>query len=53
MPQGLTIALSKGKLLGPVLHLLRQAGYDSPGLSTDSRKLMFSCTSQNAIAPIA
>ncbi len=49
MPQGLTIALSKGKLLGPVLHLLKQAGYDSPGLSTESRKLMFPCSSQRAM----
>ena len=49
MPQGLTIALSKGKLLGPVLQLLKQAGYDSPGLSTESRKLMFACTSQSAM----
>jgi ATP phosphoribosyltransferase len=48
VPQGLTIALSKGKLLGPVLHLLKQAGYDSPGLSTESRKLMFACSSQQA-----
>ncbi len=47
-PQGLTIALSKGKLLGPVLHLLKQAGYYSPGLSVESRKLMFHCSSQNA-----
>lgn len=47
-PQGLTIALSKGKLLEPVLHLLKQAGYHSPGLSAESRKLVFACSSQNA-----
>ena len=47
-PQGLTIALSKGKLLGPVLHLLKQAGYYSPGLSAESRKLMFACSSKDA-----
>ena len=46
--QGLTIALPKGKLLGPVLHLLKQAGYHSPGLSVESRKLTFACSSQNA-----
>jgi ATP phosphoribosyltransferase len=46
--QGLTIALSKGKLLGPVLHLLKQAGYHSPGLSTESRKLVFACSSNDA-----
>ena len=45
--QGLTIALSKGKLLGPVLHLLKQAGYYSPGLSTESRKLVFACSSKD------
>lgn len=45
---GLTIALSKGKLLGPVLQLLRQAGYYSPGLSNESRKLMFPCSSKEA-----
>ena len=46
--RGLTIALSKGKLLGPVLHLLKQAGYYSPGLSTESRKLVFACSSNDA-----
>ncbi|MCE3223059.1 MAG: hisG [Nitrospira sp.] len=47
-PRCLTLALSKGKLLGPVLHLLKQAGYDCPGLSVESRKLMFACSSQPA-----
>ena len=47
-PQGLTMALSKGKLLGPVLHLLKQAGYECPGLSAESRKLMFTCSSKDA-----
>jgi len=46
--QGLTIALSKGKLLAPVLHLLKQAGYYSPGLSVESRKLVFACSSKYA-----
>jgi len=47
-PKGLTIALSKGKLLGPVLQLMKQAGYDSPGLSTESRKLVFDCAGNDA-----
>ncbi len=42
--QGLTIALSKGKLLGPTLQCLRRAGYKSPGLSVESRRLVFSCS---------
>ncbi len=45
---GITIALSKGKLLGPVLHLLKQAGYYSPGLSAESRKLVFDCAANDA-----
>lgn len=47
-PQGLTIALSKGKLLGPVLDLLKQAGYHSAELSAESRKLVFACSSKDA-----
>ena len=47
-PKGLTIALSKGKLLGPVLDLMKAAGYYSPGLSVESRKLVFDCAATNA-----
>lgn len=47
-PRGLTIALSKGKLLGPVLRLLEQAGYHCDELSADSRKLVFACSSKDA-----
>ncbi|MCS6327646.1 MAG: ATP phosphoribosyltransferase, partial [Nitrospira sp.] len=47
-PKGLTIALSKGKLLGPVLELMKQAGYDSAGLSAESRKLVFDCSANDA-----
>ncbi|HXF91388.1 MAG TPA: ATP phosphoribosyltransferase [Nitrospiraceae bacterium] len=39
----LTIALSKGKLLEPTLKLLRRAGYASPGLSAESRRLVYAC----------
>ncbi len=39
----LTIALSKGKLLEPTLELLRRAGYASPGLSAESRRLVYAC----------
>lgn len=39
----LTIALSKGKLLDPTLEVFRRAGYAPTTLSTDSRKLVFSC----------
>jgi ATP phosphoribosyltransferase len=46
-PHGLTIALCKGKLLEPVLHLFKQAGYHSTGLSAESRKLVFACSSKN------
>ena len=41
--QGLTVALSKGKLLGPTLQRLKRVGYSSAALSTDSRRLVFSC----------
>ncbi|TKB89901.1 MAG: ATP phosphoribosyltransferase [Nitrospira sp.] len=36
-----TIALSKGKLMESALALFRQAGYDIPGLSGESRRLIF------------
>lgn len=39
----LTIALSKGKLLDPILKLFSQAGYRSEGLTAGSRKLVFRC----------
>lgn len=44
----ITIALSKGKLLEPVLKLFEAAGYHSPGLSTESRKLVFACPAKDA-----
>ncbi len=40
----LTIALSKGKLLGPTLKRLGEAGYDCAGLKADSRRLVFPCS---------
>ncbi len=39
----LTIALSKGKMLEPTLEVFRRAGYQSNGLSSESRRLVFSC----------
>ena len=39
----LTIALSKGKMLEPTLEVFRRAGYQPNGLSTESRRLVFSC----------
>jgi ATP phosphoribosyltransferase len=36
-----TIALSKGKLMESALDLFRRAGYDIPGLSGESRRLIF------------
>jgi ATP phosphoribosyltransferase len=41
----LTIALSKGKLLDPILKLFSQAGYHSEELAAGSRKLVFRCSS--------
>lgn len=39
----LTIALSKGKLLDPTLEVFHRAGYASPSVMRDSRKLVFPC----------
>ena len=39
----LTIALSKGKLLGPTLERFLRAGYTSPDLRPESRRLVFPC----------
>lgn len=39
----ITVALSKGKLLGPTLELLKKAGYEADGLSAESRRLVFPC----------
>jgi len=39
----LTIALSKGKLLEAALDLFRRAGYESAGLSGESRRLVSIC----------
>ena len=39
----LTIALSKGKLLDPILDLFARAGYQSEALTRGSRKLVFRC----------
>ncbi|WP_447599312.1 ATP phosphoribosyltransferase [Nitrospira sp. Nam80] len=40
----LTIALSKGKLLDPILALFSEAGYHSETLAKGSRKLVFRCS---------
>ena len=40
----LTIALSKGKLLDPILKLFSAAGYHSEELTAGSRKLVFRCS---------
>jgi len=39
----LTIALSKGKLLQPILKLFAKAGYQSSGLTANTRKLVLPC----------
>ncbi|MGQ0812146.1 MAG: ATP phosphoribosyltransferase [Nitrospiraceae bacterium] len=39
----LTIALSKGKLLESTVELFERVGYRSPGLTPDSRRLVFTC----------
>jgi ATP phosphoribosyltransferase len=40
----LTIALSKGKLIESALDLFHRAGYESAGLSGESRRLVFVCS---------
>ncbi len=40
----LTVALSKGKLLGPAVERLARAGYTSAGLSADTRQLVLPCS---------
>ncbi len=40
MSVGVTIALSKGKLLGPTLALFRQAGYSAYHVDEDDRRLI-------------
>ena len=40
MSEGMTIALSKGKLLEPTLTLFRQAGYSSYHVDEDDRRLI-------------
>ena len=42
--QMLTLALSKGIMLGPTLERLKRAGYASADLSSDSRRLVFRCS---------
>lgn len=37
----ITVALSKGKLLGPTLALFKRAGYANNDISEDSRRLLF------------
>ena len=44
----LTIALSKGKLLEEALALFKRAGYGSPELSGESRRLVFLCPDMGA-----
>jgi ATP phosphoribosyltransferase len=43
----ITVALSKGKLLGPALALFKKAGYASKDLSEDSRRLVMICPELN------
>ena len=43
MSDKITIALSKGKLLGPTLELLRRAGYGDHRIIDDDRRLVFDC----------
>lgn len=44
----LTIALSKGKLLDEALSLFKRAGYGSPEVSGDTRRLIFLCPDMGA-----
>ncbi len=44
----LTIALSKGKLFDEAVALFKQAGYGSPELSGESRRLVFLCPDMGA-----
>jgi ATP phosphoribosyltransferase len=39
----ITVALSKGKLLGPTIELFRKAGIADGDLSAESRRLVFPC----------
>ena len=39
----LTIALCKGKLIEPTVELFKRAGYDGAQLSTETRRLVFTC----------
>src|ERR1043166_8354487 len=43
----ITVALSKGKLLAPTLDLFKRAGYETDGLSDESRKLVFRCRGED------
>ncbi|MBM4122189.1 MAG: ATP phosphoribosyltransferase [Nitrospira sp.] len=43
----ITVALSKGKLLGPTLALFKRAGYVMDNLSPESRRLVFACPGQD------
>jgi ATP phosphoribosyltransferase len=43
----ITVALSKGKLLGPTLALFKRAGYVTDSLSPESRRLLFACPGQD------
>ena len=42
----LTIACSKGKLLGPTLECFARAGYTSPDFRAESRRLVFPCADE-------
>jgi ATP phosphoribosyltransferase len=39
----ITVALSKGKLLGPTIDLFKRAGFVNDDLSAESRRLVFPC----------
>lgn len=48
MTQHITIALSKGRLLAPSIKLLEKIGLCSPDLKTETRRLVFKTTHDNA-----
>ena len=48
MKQPITIALSKGRLLAPSIKLLEKIGLHSPDLKTETRRLVFKTTQDNA-----
>lgn len=43
----ITVALSKGKLLGPAIELFKKAGYAARNVSAESRRLIIECPEQH------